>query len=228
MASSQDDCQESDDYAGDYLDCEDILTLGQKVACVFEKPVTGLGFIDPSSDSSDIAAGCKLELPLWLAKAFKAGKIVSIEIPKGFNETYREILDADASVVDLHNLGPNYYRMGKHLVNMNLKDSQDISRSLINTFHSRFHKLLDHSIHDSQDTASEMIGYHSTLDNMERDLLAVGRLSTDQFRQWSNRSCEKITANQMVSALNKKKKVELSVASIATGNEELWWYTSSE
>lgn len=204
----------------DYLDCDDILTLGQKVTCVFEKPVTGLGFIDPSSDSQDIVAGCKLELPVWLAKVLKDRKVVSVEIPKGFNETYREILEADASVVDLHNLGPNYYRMGKHLVEMDLKDSQEISKTLVTTFHDRFHKLLDYSIYDSQDTASEMIGYHSSLDNMERDLLAVGRASTEQFRQWSNRSCEKITANQMVSALNKKKRVERSVASIITMNDD--------
>lgn len=219
-ASTQDGSQKStaQNY-DDYLDCDDILTLGQKITCVFEKPVAGLGFIDPSSDSPDISAGCKLELPLWLAKVLKARKVVSVEVPKGFNEIYREILEADASVVDLHNLGPNYYRMGKHLVEMDLKDSQDISKSLVNTFHTRFHKLFDYSIHESQDTAMEMIDYHSSLDNMERDLLAVGRAATEQFRQWSNRGCEKITANQMVSALNKKKKVELSVASIIAGDE---------
>lgn len=219
--STQDGSQKrSSQIYEDYLDCDDILTLGQKVTCVFEKPVTGLGFIDPSSDSTDIASGCKLELPMWLAKVLKDRRVVSVEVPKGFNETYREILEADASVVDLHNLGPNYYRMGKHLVGMDLKDSQDISKTLVTTFHDRFHKLLDYSIYDSQDTAMEMIGYHSSLDNMERNLLAVGRESTEQFRQWSNRSCEKITANQMVSALNKKKKVELSVASIITSNDE--------
>lgn len=204
----------------DYLDCQDIMTLGQKVTCVFEKAVTGLGFIDPSSDSPDIAVACKLELPLWLAKTLKSRNIVSVEVPKGFNETYREILDADASVVDLHNLGPNYYRMGKHLIQMDLKDSLDISKNLVNAFHNRLHKLLDYSIYDSQDTASEMIGYHCTLDNIERDLLAAGRASTEQYRQWSNRSCERITANQMVSALNKKKKVELSVASIVSVNHD--------
>lgn len=195
-----------DENAEDYLSTDDILALSQRVGCKFEKPVEGLGFIDQSCENNDIPIGNKQEMPLWLAKVMLKMKLINIEVPKGYNTTYREILEADSTVVDLHTLGPHFYKFGKHLVGLNLKESDEIAKSLIGSFHQRFHKLFDFSLSGTADTALEILQYQSTLDNIELDILDAGRRSTSEFKRWENRTSEKVTANEMVATHKKRKR----------------------
>lgn len=48
-----------------------------------------------------------------------------------YRESYREILSADASVVDLHRLGPYYYSFGTHVLKFELPDTSDVAKMLI-------------------------------------------------------------------------------------------------
>jgi GINS complex subunit 3 len=91
------------------------------------------GFIDQSSDGKDILPGTKIECPFWLAKALCSRKrrIVSVEIPKQYREGYREILKADANVVNLHKLGPHFYTFGTQLLSFDHSESTDIAKSLL-------------------------------------------------------------------------------------------------
>lgn len=196
----------SSKFSEDYLSCDDILALGQRVGCCFDKTVDSLGFIDAASESQDMIAGTKMEAPLWMVKVLYSRKLVSIEVPKGYNETYREILDADSNVVDLHKQGPNFYLFGKHLVEMNLKESEDIARSLVSAFHQRFHKLFDYALNASEDIINERLQYQQSLDNMELDILEVGQKSTVSFKKWEKRDNEKVTANDMVTTFKKRKR----------------------
>jgi S-ribosylhomocysteine lyase LuxS involved in autoinducer biosynthesis len=41
--------------------------------------------------------------------------------------TCRDVLKADASVVDLNRLAPNFYQTGLHLVELPTRDSEDIA-----------------------------------------------------------------------------------------------------
>lgn len=193
-------------FPTDFLSCEDISAQSQKVTCCFLRQVNGIGFIDPSSESPDVPANTKLELPLWLAKVLYARKLIDIEVPKGYNETYREILDADAAVVDLHKLGPDYYKFGQHLLTLGVKDGADMAKSLVSAFHQRFHMILDYAMNCTMDTQMEMLKFQSQLDNSELRLLNSGRKAADSFKQWENRTGDKMLANEMVSTLSKKKK----------------------
>ncbi|XP_063615046.1 DNA replication complex GINS protein PSF3-like, partial [Penaeus indicus] len=105
-------------YFPDYFSLGDILATQDRVPCKFELPVYNLGYLDPSSGNKDVVAGTKLELPCWLARALCSSRrhIVSAQLPNTFKERYREIMKADASVVDLHKLGPHYYELGQHLL----------------------------------------------------------------------------------------------------------------
>lgn len=196
-------------FPADFLSCEDISAQTQKVSCCFVRDVRGIGFLDPSSDGPDVAANTKLELPLWLARVLYTRKLIEIEIPKGYTDTYREILDADACVVDLHKLGPDYYKVGQHLLTLGVKDSADMAKSLVSAFHQRFHLILDHAMNCTTDTQVEMLKFQSTLDNSELELLHSGRKAADSFKQWENRTCDKVRPNDMVSTLNKKKRAVL-------------------
>ena len=116
-----------------FFSIDDILASEQRIPCKFEQPVVGLGFIDQTSDEDDIQEGAKLELPLWLAAALRSRRraIVSVELPKQYRQSYRDVLTADANVVDLHKLGPYYYGCGTMLLTFDHPEKGAVSKSLL-------------------------------------------------------------------------------------------------
>jgi GINS complex subunit 3 len=74
-----------------------------------------------------------MDLPFWMARVLCSRKrhIISVEMPRQYREGYREILTADANVVDLHKLGPHYYNYGAQLLKFELPETADIAKSLI-------------------------------------------------------------------------------------------------
>lgn len=48
-----------------------------------------------------------------------------------FRSGYREVLEADSSVVDLHKLGPFYYAFGLKLMNFELPELNNVATSLL-------------------------------------------------------------------------------------------------
>lgn len=60
-------------------------------------PCLFTGFLDPSSESEDIAVGTTIELPYWLAQSLcsRRRNIVTVEIPKIYKEPYRSVLKHD-------------------------------------------------------------------------------------------------------------------------------------
>lgn len=206
-------------YEKDYLFSKDIMCQAQKVTCCFLKDVKGLGFMDSASELKDITVGSKMELPLWMAKCLKARKCISIETPKGYNETYREVLEADSSVVDLHKHGPHYYQFGKHLAqDLGLKDRVAIADSMVSTFHQRIHTLFDQAMNTSQDTKLTLLDYQSRLDSDELDILQEGKKATDDFKKWETRQSDKLVANEMVASLNRRKRALLMDLSLGNNN----------
>ena len=59
------------------------------------------GFLDPSNQNENLVSGSKMELPLWMASYLANKEFVACELPKPYQETSRNILLADSSVVDL-------------------------------------------------------------------------------------------------------------------------------
>ena len=116
-----------------YFDIDDILATNQKMPCQFDQAAIGLGFIDPSSDDRDVPVGAKLELPLWLARALAIRRrpFVVVELPVAYRTTYRDILSADANVVDLHKLGPFFYDVGMKLLEFEHDEREALSRTLL-------------------------------------------------------------------------------------------------
>ncbi len=53
-----------------------------------------------------------------------------VDLPKVYKEGYRKVLDADATVVDLHKLGPYFYTFGSLLLQFKHPESTDIAKSL--------------------------------------------------------------------------------------------------
>ncbi|XP_069702569.1 DNA replication complex GINS protein PSF3 [Periplaneta americana] len=189
-----------------YFSLEDIFATQERVPCKFILPVPRLGFLDPSSESDDIVVGTSAELPFWLARAISSRRrnIVTIDIPKIYKEAYREILKADACVVDLHKFGLFFYQFGAYISRLNHRDSAAIGAILVQTFKERFRQVMDWAHNSGTDPAISQ-----RLDSLERSLFREGHQTQAQLDAWLSQGPERITAAQMVVNHKKRKLADL-------------------
>lgn len=188
-----------------YFSIDDILASQQKVPVQFDLPVYRLGFLNPSANEEHLEAGLKMELPFWLAKVLgsRVRQIVSVELPKQYKCGQRDILTADANVVDLYKLGPYYYSMGMKLLCFDHLERRELSKSLLETFLNRFRQIMDHSQNAFE---SDMYTLTCKLDETERVLFKEGQEATNQLKQWEKGSSHKISSSLVLQANRKRKR----------------------
>ncbi|XP_054710678.1 DNA replication complex GINS protein PSF3-like [Uloborus diversus] len=190
----------------EYFSIDDILATNERIPCRFEVPVHKLGFLNPSSGSADLAQGNKLELPLWMAQGLHSRHIITTEVPKVYREAYREILNADATVVDLNKMGPYFYHFGLYLLRFSHHDSEEICRMLNQTFRNRFRKLMDTSQNSMEEDAASSITH---LDRTEIALFNLGCKSLLDLKNWQFRKNKKISTADLVANHKKRKRAIL-------------------
>ncbi|XP_068722499.1 DNA replication complex GINS protein PSF3-like [Montipora capricornis] len=189
----------------DYFDLDDIIATQGRIPSTLEVQIYNLGFLDPSSEGNDLQSGTKLELPFWLAKELcnRRRKIVSVEIPRAYKDGYREIFKADASVVDLHRLGPYFYEYGTKLLHFDFEENSQMASSLQETFIKRFRKIMDSSQHSAHQDATFLT---SKLDHIERQVFTAGRKGVQDFLQWEAGNTGKLTTSETVVNHKKRKR----------------------
>ena len=195
----------------DYLDIDSIIAVNTKVTTKMESTVCKLGFIDPACDSENIVKNTKLELPIWLTRELYNDGLATFELPKGYNESFRQVLEADANVVDLHRLGPNYYRLGQFLAALNLPESTAIANCLVDTFYQRLRRIMDFSSNSPTSLTPEISQFLSKLDNEEVKLFEESRKAMEKFKAWEDRRIEKISSNELVTKLRKRKRAAMEL-----------------
>ncbi|KAL6088760.1 hypothetical protein STEG23_028288, partial [Scotinomys teguina] len=121
-----------------FLSLDDILMSQEKLPVRVETSIPRLGafFLERGAGAESdhaLPQGTKLELPLWLAKGLFDTKrrILSVELPKMYQEGWRTVFSADANVVDLHKMGPHFYGFGSQLLHFDSPENVDISQSLL-------------------------------------------------------------------------------------------------
>ncbi|EDO34905.1 predicted protein [Nematostella vectensis] len=194
--------------SNDYFDLDDVLATQERIPCKLEVQIYNLGFLDPSSEGDHLHSGSKLELPLWLARELcsRRRKIVSVEIPKGYKESYREILKADANVVDLHRLGPYFYEIGTKLMHFEYDENPQIVKAIQETFIKRFRKIMDSSQNAPNEDSTSLT---SKLDHLERQLFEKGKKGIKEFLQWEAGQMSKLTTSDTVINHRKRKRSAL-------------------
>ena len=189
----------------DFFSIDDILACHQRVPCQFELPVYRLGFLNPNSNDEHLQVGTKMEIPLWLARMLcsRRRQIVSVGLPKAYREAQRDILSADANIVDLYKLGPYYYSMGVKLLRFEHLERADLSKSLLETFLNRFRWIMDSSQNAFQsDTTSLM----SKLDEKERELFRTGQRAVQDMEKWERGESHKIVSSSVVQNRRKRRR----------------------
>ncbi|ESN97202.1 hypothetical protein HELRODRAFT_185921 [Helobdella robusta] len=197
-----------ENFNENYFKIDDILATQERLVCRFETEIPNMGYLDTSSDSTNILPGTKLELPLWLVLPLstRQRQYATVDLPKQYGSAYREIFSADASVVDLHKLGPHYYRLGLQLVNCCYLEAVDICKSLLTTFQKRLCRIIDTSLNSSEQDANK---FKEILDQVERCLYRCGQKCTQEFLKWQSREIEKITSSDMVVNIRKRKRYQM-------------------
>ncbi|GAA54738.1 DNA replication complex GINS protein PSF3 [Clonorchis sinensis] len=128
-------------HAGAYLNIDDILASSERTTCRLRVSLPGLAplllsdstnvsfgqqrsqdtaLVEESSVQvqTDVPAGSKLELPVWLALALGSGRrqLASIDLPLIYKDAFTEVFDADPCVVDLRRKAPLYYLLMYNLL----------------------------------------------------------------------------------------------------------------
>ncbi|XP_070574848.1 DNA replication complex GINS protein PSF3-like [Ptychodera flava] len=194
--------------ADNYFNIDDILATQEKIPCKVEQSILRLGFLDSSSDTRDIQPGTKLDLPFWLASSLctRRRRIVSVDMPKCYKDGSREILKADANVVDLHKTGPYYYAFGTKLLHFDNPEVRDIAESLLQTFISRFRKIMDSAQNAYNEDTTHLT---SKLDESERSVFKAGQQGLNDFQRWQKGQTMKITTSEMVANYRKRKRAAM-------------------
>lgn len=195
-------------YSPNYFSLEDIVLQDVRVSCKFEVGVPKLGILDQSADSENLKQGSKVELPFWMVPTLHAKKIITFEVPRYYKVNYRQILKADSFVVDLHKWGPYFYDLGLHVANLDLKESLDMKRCLIETLQNRLRQIMDMSQHSTQHETVHLIAH---LDELERKLFTVGQQSFKNYKEWVMRESSKINTAALVASHRKRKFAQVTV-----------------
>ncbi|XP_045778069.1 DNA replication complex GINS protein PSF3 [Maniola jurtina] len=188
-----------------YLSISDILVTNEKVPCKFLHDLPKMGFLDPSAVDDDLKAGTNVEIPLWLAEYLyiKRPPIVSVDLPKIYKETYREILNADACTVDMQKLGQHFYEFGCYIAKHDIKG--EVATTLVNTFRQRFRMILSASV------STDSISSFQPLSASERDRTAAAVVTESALSGWLKKGeCPLTTAN-MVANHRKRKRAEMEM-----------------
>jgi len=195
-------------YAPNYFSLMDILATQERVPCMSGGELPGIGFLDPGSDHKDLAPNVRLEIPYWIVDGMRSGKkYLSMQLPKGYKETYREILIADSNVVDLHKLGPHYYEFGRYLMKHVVEEAELVGSSLSSAFKSRFLNLMD-AAQNCQD--GEALKEKQKMDELERDLFHKAFNKRKEITGWMKRKVYTIDTASMVSNYKKRKANHIS------------------
>jgi len=195
---------ENSSYCPNYFSIEDILSSQGRVPCKFEHPVPNMGYLDSSSGNKDLIVGTKLELPVWLARSLSSSRkhIVSTQLPQIYRDKYREIMKADATVMDLHKMGPHFYELGQHLLPLAGPEADQLAQTLSGTLRDRLRDIMDTAQNSlADDAASKII----KLDELERGLFKAGQKALKEHQLWLTRRAHILTTSDMVDKHNKRK-----------------------
>lgn len=193
----------------DYFDLNDILSCQEKVPCTFETQVKDLGFLDHGAESENLEPGTEMELPFWLAKELCGAqrRMISVDLPKVYREAYRQILEADATAVDLNKFGPYYYSFGGKLLDFGNAENSRIAESLMMAYMKRMRKLMDLSLNKIEN-GNDLLALLPKLDNDERNIFTLTQRGLMDFEQWKKGVTSKLTTSRGVANQRKRKRTE--------------------
>lgn len=209
-------------FADSYFSLEDIIASNDKLCCKFRVSIPELGHLVAGSEVPDILPGSRLELPCWLATSLCNARkqTAEVDLPKQYKAKYREIFNAEATVVDLHKLGPMFYLSGFHLRVFPYPEITAILLSLSKMIRERAIMILDSAANAASEARSRRKGDVPTtavmvttcfplLDELEKLLYRIGESAYLSLHDWySRKGIDRLEASSLVRHKRRKRILE--------------------
>lgn len=130
----------------DYYDIDSIMSEENIVPCVLRHGCTGVGkVLDPGADLDDLAAGTKVELPLWMVQVMARRQLLHVHLPLYFKDHMRRKIRAGPGCENLRVRCNHFYTVA-HKVHAAMVASGQADESfpdfIATTFAGRYRDLL--------------------------------------------------------------------------------------
>ncbi|XP_037029256.1 DNA replication complex GINS protein PSF3 [Bradysia coprophila] len=194
-------------YYPNYFSLEDIIVTQEKVPCIVDANLVGMGCIDPSCETADLTVGKKIELPLWYAMQFDSNsryRILKVQVPDIFQKLSKDICEADANAVDLGRMNKNFYEFGRYLTRFD--HVGHVGPMLVETCRQRSRNLMDLTKGKVNKFKNE-----TKLDNAEKELYIKGSKTNESFSKWLLADGVTIQTADMVSNHRKRKRAAIDL-----------------
>lgn len=168
----------------DYYDIDDILATGEKVPCIFNISVPGLGYLE-GNPGKPINEGTKVELPLWLAEqlahldAPDGTPFILLLEPESLNVKVRNAIRTDPVALDVHSILPNYYKMAEKYCSF--FSDEELSEIIKQMIKERSLEIYSYANNSSKQMNSRFM---LSLDEFEKRLFKLASESNRQMKNW--------------------------------------------
>ncbi|WFD39607.1 DNA replication protein [Malassezia japonica] len=182
----------------DYWSVEAILAEGQRLPCVFQVDVPGLGHLEESGEV-DMHKNTRIELVYWMAHLLAVYDIVTIQQPRAYGARVRSALEASASSVQLRSLLPYWYALAVRLARLLASEDlqallSKVRRLAHQTYIGRLARIYelaillspggDGRVSGDASLSMEMQNFLQGLDESEALLLQAGQVSTRTMQEY--------------------------------------------
>lgn len=194
----------STNFTTNYYSIPDILVTQEKIPCIAETILHGMGTLDSTFDHPNVAAGEKLELPLWYAvySSTPRSRILRFLVPDVYKSRLKEICEADALAVDLGRMNKFFYTFGQYIVPYDR--SGTVAPMLYETCRARCRSLIDLS-----KDASKGLKNAQKFEFIESQLYLIGCHTNDAFTKWLSGRAMLLHTPIMVSNHQKRRRAQL-------------------
>ncbi|XP_055314680.1 DNA replication complex GINS protein PSF3 [Sitodiplosis mosellana] len=192
-------------YQTNYYSIPDILVTQEKIPCIAEALLHGIGTLDPTFDKPNISRGEKIELPLWYAihqTRLSRSRTLNFQVPDIYKSRLKEICEADALAVDLGRMNKFFYTFGQYVVPFD--NSNTLAQMLYETCRARCRLLIDLS-----KDAARGLKNAQKFEHIESILYAIGCSTTEKHLKWLSGRAELLHTPLMVSNHQKRRRAQL-------------------
>jgi len=185
---------ESGGQLDDYFNIDDILVTEERIPCTFTCPVLNMGRICSHSGVEHIDSGTKVPLPCWLARALHSGnkrqRVITMDLPRQYNDVCRDVLFAEATCVNLQKLGSNYFSLAMRLIShFEHIESRDLAKTVLKAFQSRLRPIMD----DCQNSLdADWTARTQSLDESELSIFERGSVGLREYLRWERRETSRL------------------------------------
>jgi hypothetical protein len=171
-----------------YWDIDDFLSEEEPVTIEITQDLKGLGLLDQSSEKLDLESGSRSTQPLWIALTMVSREMANVAVPKYFEESYRNTLEADPRIISLRERSHYFFEVGSKL-NTVLQGS-NLTPLLLKVFIARVLHLHNEASNNSDPKIMKK------LTELELEIYEKAMKSLREYSEWRDRKFDMIRAYQ--------------------------------